>query len=971
MGKGRAGEAAVEEQSLGKEMVEKAMEQLQSLQAASERAISQLEGQAVATFDAADEQTTRDFMKATDIKGFESVVNSFKGNVLSTITVERSKKAVVRGRMFEKVGSVFNVVHQGMQQELASLLALEQQRAEHRYKQAEDLLKKSRAAKEIEIDNAVKRALMEKEDAGSEIDSVTAFYGLQLEIMVLTAAADKKMYPRSAIRKWKEQTEDISDDVDEAKEQVQMRHTELNAMVSNLVAQSADLEKLGKLYADMEHMRIQNGQLSKRIVEMQDEQDDLKADMADMAAEHNSQLGKLNEQWGEKMQGMSKNKHEATIEALKQRMADVENHVQGFDETLVQLEKGMYDPSPEASDKAEFTSVLDKRRKATKRAPLADDAVGMALEAIEGKLPQSLRDLVDVKTDADNKMVALKAVLDKRAANLAAQMDKLSDNPSGCAHIDTQYSMTDLPEYMRPKDAEVQVGEKPPKMKAADAQTEISGEINTGPAIVQSANASEMVEAEAQTEGYFVMEALAVRQAQREADPTRIHSGLDDRMPLVDPDALLKIEELMATLQEKEEEIVGLKNARETLTKMLANLRANQSGAPLPEPEPEPVVAYSGLDAEMVAALRAELQRAYSLIQTLEAASPGSTPAIFKSLLGEHDFCLFCGSKTHAGDKDVGNRKVGNWRTDEEAELVLNGGAGFVKFWYGKGTPGYGGRSGGMPRERSTTPSGHRAPGAGPGGWGGAGGNESSGLTTGGGSGGADVSQRDRRRPQTADGLVPGPGARGSRSLEDVSSVQRPRSTDPGAQRTASGPAGRPHTAGSVISMGTTATGGGGLGNATFGLGTSASAGDVSDMLRRSTVPSAQAMSRRLKQANWSSGGQSNVPSFRPGSAMLDPHPHAVAAEARDRNARLEGRPATAEGTLPPAGPRPGAGRKDRSRSARAVAGASGGGGGRVRGRPPPPEDSHHEDKTGHMQRFLDSMVGVPPPEGELPAAVP
>ena len=74
------------------------------------------------TFDAADEQTTREFMKATDIKGFEAVVNSFKANVLATITGERSKKAMVRGRMFEKVGSVINVVHQGMQQELASLL---------------------------------------------------------------------------------------------------------------------------------------------------------------------------------------------------------------------------------------------------------------------------------------------------------------------------------------------------------------------------------------------------------------------------------------------------------------------------------------------------------------------------------------------------------------------------------------------------------------------------------------------------------------------------------------------------------------------------------------------------------------------------------------------------------------------------------------------------------------------------------
>ena len=58
-----------------------------------------------------------------------------------------------------------------------------------------------------------------------------------------------------------------------------MRHTELDSMVSNLVAQSADLDKLGKLYTEMEHLKIKNGDLSKRIVEMQpqitqDEQDD-------------------------------------------------------------------------------------------------------------------------------------------------------------------------------------------------------------------------------------------------------------------------------------------------------------------------------------------------------------------------------------------------------------------------------------------------------------------------------------------------------------------------------------------------------------------------------------------------------------------------------------------------------------------------------------------------------------------------
>ena len=106
-------------------------------------------------------------MKATDIKSFEAVGASFKANVLTTVTGERSKKAVVRGRMFEKMGAVVNVVHQGMQQELASLLAQEAERSDYRVKEAEELLRKSRNAKAIEIDNAVKAALMDMEDVGN------------------------------------------------------------------------------------------------------------------------------------------------------------------------------------------------------------------------------------------------------------------------------------------------------------------------------------------------------------------------------------------------------------------------------------------------------------------------------------------------------------------------------------------------------------------------------------------------------------------------------------------------------------------------------------------------------------------------------------------------------------------------------------------------------------------------------------
>lgn len=930
---------------LGRELVERAMEQLHGLHAASERAISQLEDQAIAIFDAADEETTREFMKATDIQGFEKAVKSFKANVLTSITGERSKKAIVRGRMFEKVGSVINVVNQGMQQELASLLALEAQRAEHRYKTAEDMLQKSRAAKAIEIDNAVKKALMEKEDSGNEIDSIRAFYKLQNELLSLAAQADTKKYPRSVVRKWKEQTEDISDDVGDAKEQVMMRHTELTAMVNTMVAQSADLDKLAKLYTEMENLKKKNGELSKRIVEMQDEQDDLRNQMAAMEADHNDQLSKLNEEWSVKMQGMSKNQHEAKIESLKSRMNDVENSVSGFDQTLVQLEQGMYQPTPDDDDKRTFNSVLDKRRKSTKKLALGDDALAKTLAEVEARLVQSTCDLVAVKTDCDNKLAALTALMQERSKALAAQMDKLSDSPSGCEHTESQYAVSDLLPSMQPKDAAVQVGVKPPKTEDRDAQTDVTGDPK--PTVVHSEK-PEGAEAEAQTEGYFVMEALAVREARQDA-------GAASEMPLVDPDALLKIEELMATLDERDAEISGLKVARETLSKMVANLRANQASPAVAiiEPEPEPE-AITGLDSDMIAALRAELQRAYALIQTLEKAAPGSTPAVFHNLLKEHDFCLFCGAATgpNAAGKPAGERKGGQWHTDDEAELVLNGGAGFVKFWYGKGVPGHGGRSGGMPRDQSVSPSAGNlrvGPGVGPAGWGGAGANENSSLMDGGEVG----SQRERRRPQTAE-LV---SAR-SRSMEDVSggSLRHSHSGLPAAQHSAGNASGgrRPHTAGSVISMGTSTGTGVGKGSLPAAFGLSTSAGDMSDMLRRSTVPSANAMSRRLKQASWSSGGSKNVPSFRPGSALAEPHPHALAANSAHRAARPGARrPATAEASLPPAGSflpnaRPAAG--NRSRSA---------GDNRGRGQPSLRDDKHQEDKTGHMQRFLDSMQTV------------
>ena len=378
-----------------------------------------------------------------------------------------------------------------------------------------------------------------------------------------------------------------------------------------------------------------------------------------------------------------------------------------------------------------------------------------------------------------------------------------------------------------------------------------------------------------------------------------------------------------------------------------------------------------GLDAEMIAALRAELQRAYSLIMTLEAAAPGSTPAIFKSLLKEHQFCLFCGAASTPGSGSPIQRlrPPSGFRVDDEAELVLNGGAGFVKFWYGKGVAGYGGRSGAQASGAPPpVPTGRRAPGAGPAGWG----------------GGGSVGAHDGR-PQTSPDVLPGPGTRRARSMEDVGSQKRPHSTS-GVRES-----GRPNTPGSLASLPPSVGGASGLGSATFGFSAPTAAGEMStqaasEMLARSGHPSAVSMSRRLKRGSLSSGGTQNIPSFRPGTALAEPHPHAAAAEASRRAGGMR-RPATAD---PPGSVGAGGSMHRQTRGAAmqlaeaaprlsaSAQGSRGAKGSRGRGKssrgsraePQVAGQLKGEDKSGHIQRFLDGMEEPDPADAWLPPAV-
>jgi len=412
------------------------------------------------------------------------------------------------------------------------------------------------------------------------------FWTMQLQLMATLAQSDRKKYPDHAVRKWKET--ELSDDIPDAKEQVQMRHTQLQTMTELLVTQAADLDKIGKLYAELEQMKIQNGQLNKRIVDMQQEQDDLRDQMAELESAHRAEMKQLNEKWSEKMEGMTKSQYTASLEALKSRMNDVENHVRGFDETLVMFEHGLKDPDEDET--RVFNSMLDEKRRAELTKDVGSDDLEAQLAQVEARIEQALRDLLAIKTDADNKIAALAAMLQKRADSAAEQAAKMAANVGKPADKESQYDAADLPEHLQPQDKEVQAAKA--SGQDAEAQTDLTGELQAK-ADGDDEEAKEFGDADAQTEGYFALEALAVRQAQREA-------GIDDSdMPMVDPDALHRIEELLATLDDKEAEITGLKNARETLTTMLANRTAAAAPEPEPEPEPEPVVVYPGASARL------------------------------------------------------------------------------------------------------------------------------------------------------------------------------------------------------------------------------------------------------------------------------------------------------------------------------------------------------------------------------------
>ena len=351
---------------MGKELVAKTMGQLRDLHTASERAIGQLEQKSAQEFETAEKVSAAAFSTASKLSDYETILHTYKANVLATITSERHREAVVRGRVFEKVNIVVSVVEQGMQQELRALLESEEEANLTRHKAHLKTLDNSRSSKQLEIANAVRKALAEQESGlSTDMSALRMFWKMQLGIMQLVASSDSKFYKPSTVVKWKEAALS-EDDSEHAKDQLQTRHMQVENMVSRLVTQTESLERMGKLTTDLENQKITNGALNRQIIDMQAELDRLRALLEEMEEAHESAMSTLRDEFSSRMEGMNRVDHSAAIEAIKQRVGDAENAIGSCDGNLVTLEKAMLVPDPSEPEKGMFTSVLAKRKKAEK-----------------------------------------------------------------------------------------------------------------------------------------------------------------------------------------------------------------------------------------------------------------------------------------------------------------------------------------------------------------------------------------------------------------------------------------------------------------------------------------------------------------------------------------------------------------------------------------------------------------------------
>lgn len=844
-------------------LVSSALEQLGNLQGASERAVAQLESDAAGLFIRADDETVTAFARATKIQEFESVVGTFKASILSTITTERHKKSVLRGRLMEKIKSIVAALHQGMQQELAAQLEKAKQRSQHRETEKSKSVDAIRMSKDVEIRDAVSRAMMDADGGFSDSfrEAMMLCYEQQLSLMRLIGKADPKKYPDDLMQGWG--AAELTGDETDYKKIVVKRQRELGGMLKNLVDATADVKDQRKMMADLERERMKTGDLSRQIAEMQRLLDEQAAMLAQMKLDHASEVERMKAEWEQSKRGMSKGKYDAAIEALKMRVTDLGDTMVDFDQALLLLEHATKTPKPSESETSMWCGRLDKRRKdrkKTKKTASADDdeAITMDLAWIDKEIGESKRDVLRLKEDSADKLDALKAMLSLRDQETQKQMDKLSTAPSGGQHSETQWDVADMPAANRPVD---QANQAMPALKQQHAQTD------------QWKPRAEVIET------VVVKAETALASCQTDG--------------VLDPDANGRIDELLAMLALREAEINKLTQARDMLAR-LVDMNRNQ---PPPEVEPEQEatpVMVAQVDDVMLARLRGELRRAYALIAELEGCRPGSTPALFQALMTEHQFCLFCGAL--AEPPAAAAEGSLHYRLDSSHNRLDDamGDGSFIKFWH---------QAPDKPA-RSKPP-----PGVGPAGWGGSGSQTSGSQTQLETHEAAEVRDLPTgARPPSA-ALSQAAALNGDRrgSRAERYPPRRPKSSlslGTGGEGEGNNSFSRPMTAGSTLSTlnqslssvgGTSGQNWGGyaygagnrhkaerrhsLGNASGGGGPLDPTGPAEQMLARSRHPSAQAMARRLQAASWtpsqSAGGhgrsavRASVPSA--GTGLAEP----------------------------------------------------------------------------------------------------
>jgi hypothetical protein len=446
---------------MGKELVEKAMASLRDLEAATERAISQLERQSADDFEDTELETTRALSTASRLPDYQKVVQSFKARVLANITNERHKEAVVRSRVSSRVLAVVAAVHQGMKQEMQAQLDAKKQATKRQQNAHEDMLRMTRSAKQLEIDNAVRKALAEGSHLNTQsFESSAMVWKMQLQQLQQLAELDRERYPRKVVEGWVR--EELRENPEDTYDQLAQRGEQITAMISWLGGQSDQLDRLPGMIADNEKLKAQNELMSNQCATLQEELAALRAQMEQMAADHAAELSALNERWSSEMQGMTPVNHSGDIEKTQERLASIESAVEGFDQLLMRVEGVIMEQPLTASEaKAARQTLLSRRGTKTESGGGGEpDATVQQLQQLTSVLDGLFEDMLAVKGDTADKVVALTALQQQRGDDASARLAELqaaAGNHAGSADASSQFVWGDIGELDRPQSKGVQV----------------------------------------------------------------------------------------------------------------------------------------------------------------------------------------------------------------------------------------------------------------------------------------------------------------------------------------------------------------------------------------------------------------------------------------------------------------------------------------------------------------------------------